>query len=685
MISVLATISLSGFGAFLLVLLGISFIIFVHEMGHFLAARAVGIKVETFAIGFGTPLLTFRKGIGLRVGSSLAEMNKRAEQRLRSKQGPADENAQFTPQQIADAAEEIGIGETEYRLAVLPLGGYVKMLGQEDLDPAARSADPRSYNNKPVWARMIVISAGVVMNLIFSIIFFMAAFMHGIASPPAIVGSVSPGSSAAITESASHPGIIGLQPGDEIIKIDGDRPSGFMELVMRVALARSDSALVLDVKRPIRAGQFEAIRFELKPIDSAEGLKQVGIGPIDDTVIKVEDGSSNPYELDNGMRLIAIEGKPITAYHEYYRAVQASGGWPLSMTFRDDGDNTTKVVSVRPLPVLQSSADGSMHLLGIVPTMRITSVDDKGAAKDILEPGDEVIAVNSILTPSVTQFIAEIKASDGKPVKIRALRDGERMELSVTPERKNDVYRIGVAVVGRVDSTTVAEVLPSSPFAQANWVPGTVIHAINDQPVADFTDIYHAIVTDDDGRLTVSATVPVASNANPETQTVAVSSDQIEALRQMSWTTDLPPFEPLEKLQKAHNPFAAVSMGFDSTWLQVQQTYLTLARLFQRELSPDQLMGPVGIADVGTKVAQRGWPRLVFFMGIISTILAVVNFLPFPILDGGHFVLLIIEKMRGGKPVPDSIQNAMAMVALVLLLSLVLYVTFNDVMRMIGT
>ena len=121
---------------------GFGFVVFWHELGHFLAAKWVGIKVEQFAVGFGQAMFSWRKGMGLTVGSS----GKKYEE-------------------LERAGAAAGIGETEYRLNWIPLGGYVKMLGQDDLNPNARSDDPRSYNAKSVPARMLVVSAGVPGDL----------------------------------------------------------------------------------------------------------------------------------------------------------------------------------------------------------------------------------------------------------------------------------------------------------------------------------------------------------------------------------------------------------------------------------------------------------------------------------------------------------------------------------------
>src|SRR6266850_8114871 len=162
----------------ILVILGFSLIIVLHELGHFLAAKWAGIRVLAFAVGFGPAMLSYRKGLGWRRGSSDAEYRQ-----LLAARAPGAER----------------ISPTEYRLNTLPFGGYVKMLGQEDANPAATSTEPDSYSQKPIWKRMVVISAGVAMNLLVAAVLFVIVFMVGLRTEPPKIGGVQPGSPAATT------------------------------------------------------------------------------------------------------------------------------------------------------------------------------------------------------------------------------------------------------------------------------------------------------------------------------------------------------------------------------------------------------------------------------------------------------------------------------------------------------
>ena len=210
-----------------LVVVGFGLIVFVHELGHFLAAKWARIRVLAFALGFGPAIVSYRKGMGLRRGSTereYREILRRAEQ---ERGGP-----------VAGGVAA-GVSPTEYRLNVLPLGGYVKMLGQEDLDPGATSAASDSYNACHPAKRLVVISAGVLMNLIVAGALFVLVFLVGLERQPPRVGALTPGGAAASAtaiDPGDEPGRGVLMPGDRVVGIDGRRPSTFDDLILSAAM-----------------------------------------------------------------------------------------------------------------------------------------------------------------------------------------------------------------------------------------------------------------------------------------------------------------------------------------------------------------------------------------------------------------------------------------------------------------
>src|SRR5262245_37453455 len=165
------------------VALGLGFVIFIHELGHFLLAKWNGVKVEKFSIGFGPTIFGFRRG------------------------------------------------ETEYVLAAIPLGGFVKMLGEGPEDEQNKSTNPRAYPNKSVGARMAIISAGVIMNVFLGLACFVYSYGNGMDIVPAKIGAVT---------AASPAYKAGLSAGDEIVSIDDRRDISYTTLQLKVSLSGHD-------------------------------------------------------------------------------------------------------------------------------------------------------------------------------------------------------------------------------------------------------------------------------------------------------------------------------------------------------------------------------------------------------------------------------------------------------------
>lgn len=145
-------------------LLVLSFLIFFHELGHFLAARFFGVRVEVFSIGFGKKLYAKR------------------------------------------------YGATEYALSAIPLGGYVKMKGQDDADPTSQSFDSDSYNAKPPYQRLLILAAGPLANLLLAFLLYLSIALLGSSSLAPIIDTPEPSMSAAKA---------GMLAGDEITHING--------------------------------------------------------------------------------------------------------------------------------------------------------------------------------------------------------------------------------------------------------------------------------------------------------------------------------------------------------------------------------------------------------------------------------------------------------------------------------
>jgi len=680
--------TLSTLWSFLAFFFGFSFLVFIHELGHFIVARWAGIKCTQFAVGMGQAVCSWRKGIGLRVGGTEAEYHRRLHAKLEElgvEPRIMHGEPKYDTADIDRAARELGLGDTEYRLNWMPLGGYVKMLGQEDMDPAARSDDPRSFNSKSVGARMAVISAGVIMNLVFGIILLAWAFMLGVNFPTNIAGEVVPYSPAWSTYARGHegdPAYHGLRPADKLVALDGDPIRDFLDLKLAVALASPDATLDLKVERP---GEDKPLHFLLKPIKGPDGLLSLGVAPTY-TLEKapVLDPTPKDEHHESRMRLASVNGRPVADYAAYAAAVSADPRESKTVTFIDDKTGRTLDKTLTPRPVLQRTDETDatqrrMHLLGMRPAVRIEGFAKKSPAQAAgMKAGDLIARLNDSDWPTLEQVSDVIEKADS--VDIVVWRGGEMVPLPPVKPR-ND--RIGITLMPALDEPIVADVLPGTPAAALRLPAGSRITSLNGKPVTDWADMQLAVADAEPGELPVAYVANIAGNPT-ETGALALTDESLTAVRYAGF--DLPrdgfALLSLELPLKADDVVHAAGLGLSKTKDFMVQAYLMIARLFQRTVGVENLVGPVGIVHVGTSVTQeRGMPYLLFFLGLLSVNLAVINFLPIPIVDGGHAVFLIIEKLKGS-PVSATVQAAATYVGLGFIGLVFIVVTYNDILKL---
>ncbi len=179
-----------------------------------------------------------------------------------------------------------------------------------------------------------------------------------------------------------------------------------------------------------------------------------------------------------------------------------------------------------------------------------------------------------------------------------------------------------------------------------------------------------------------------AGELSRETRVIELTSADAEAITQIAWGSSVGLLQPgsptvLESIRETRNPLQAVWWGVFETRDQIANLYLTLRRvIFDQTVSASNLSGPVGILHFGTIVAAKGPTWLLWFLAMLSANLAVVNFLPIPILDGGHMVFLLWEKISGKAP-PRAVQEGALWVGLAFLGCFILFVTFNDISRLV--
>jgi len=249
---------------------------------------------------------------------------------------------------------------------------------------------------------------------------------------------------------------------------------------------------------------------------------------------------------------------------------------------------------------------------------------------------------------------------------------------NVTPSIKvaRDRYGLGMGLGYDASSTLIAGVSPGSPAEVAGIPAGATIRRIGKQEVSNWFEVRRAL---QNSPVNTPLDVVVVTNGVEKSFPLTLTQPAMDQLKGISYAHGLLLHEHVEPRQ-TNNPVTATIWGVQETRDFTLQFYLTLQRMFQGSVSYTNMMGPVGIFHAGTKFAYKGTDWLIWFLAMISANLAVVNFLPIPIVDGGLFTFLIIEKLRG-KPLSARAQGVFQIIGLALILSIFVLVTYQDITR----
>jgi len=673
--------NINTFGNILLTMLGFGSVVLVHEFGHFVVAKLSDIKVEAFSI-FMPPTVfgVQRTENGFRF---------RILPKIFAKEG--DESGEgglsFTVGGKGKASE------TEYRLGLIPFGGFVKMLGQEDTGPVKSSDDPRSYANKPAGTRAAVLAAGVVFNVISAVIIFMTVFLIGINLTPAVVGGVVPDSPA---ERA------GLKAGDEIIEVAGKKDDlDFSNIGIAAALSGTDEKVPLRVRRPDGSEEDLTLVAEQLP---GEPLKAFGVFlPMSLTVGRLSEDDANDLYSKTGLlagdKIKSANGKDVYSSWELDEVIHNALTPEVTLEAERIGDMGEAELVRTQIRLnwritnkedIESESELS-HIYSMVPRMRIIEVSEEHAPKAedevSLRPGDVVLAIGDVENPTYSEMREVVEKHEEKelPVRIlRANRDGTEEALTVTvkPKRRPEKDRVAIGILLALDEKhpVVAKTIDAEGGPSRLAIPGgAAITVVDGTPVSSFYDVIREIRKYSGQRISIeyrlneeiAGNVVLNVETNEESVTVKSAFTEIDFI----------PFEKLERLYKASGPIDAIVMGYRRTVMFVAQTYITLKRLIGGLVSPRNLMGPVGIITFSYRiVAEQPFVYYIYFLGLISAVIAVFNFLPLPPLDGGLVVLLLVEKIKGSA-LSERVQGVIAYAGWALIGTLILYVTFNDIVR----
>ncbi|MBW3543042.1 MAG: site-2 protease family protein, partial [Planctomycetes bacterium] len=576
-------------------------------------------------------------------------------------------------------------------------------------------AGTRTSRVSALW-RMAIISAGVVMNIITGMLFFAIAFSIGVEQPPSEIGGV---------HTAYPAWKAGIEYGDRPTRINDREIVTFGDIMRAVALSSGP----IEVEGIRRDGKTP---FQVTIDPDETGTKRlIGAGPQYDslTVLKpYEDGSPVVWpetpaaradgEFRPGDEIIRVDDTEFAdvALLEEYLARYDIRNRPVKFTVRRAGNGRT-AGSIETITV----APRRFRTLGLRMQMgQIAAVQYHSPAAQVgLKPGDKLTHVDDQV---VGAEIDPIELPDylarrhGQEVELTVLRENETQPTPLTlvprdkkgwvdPPSDRDMP-LSAASIGIAYHVVpaVQHVEPGSPADRAGIQPGERVkkmvfmrgerdpYDMFSNPLIEQDVIEIPFGKTDEGK--VQENWPNAfyllqhAPARTVKLTVADEKGQTRELELKSaQVTDRDWFhpgmrgvrtEPLAELQKADNVLAAIGLGISHTKNWAVDIYLTLRNLVTGRISPKELHGPVGIARVAYRIAEQGIPELLLFLGMLSVNLAVLNFLPIPVLDGGHMVFLIWEGVTRRKP-SEKVLVAATYAGFIFVLALMVAVLYLDI------
>ncbi len=648
-----------------LVVVGLGLVIFIHELGHFLAAKACGVKVETFSIGFGRaiPGCSWRRG------------------------------------------------ETEYKLAVFPLGGYVKMLGENPGEKAEDDKgeeveiadDPRAFPNKPVGQRMIIISAGVIMNVILGLLCFIYVYKMGKTEVAARFGTIEPGSPADRK---------GLRPGSTLLQVnDNERPI-FEDLFFASAFSTPyESTLHLRWLPPGPGG--EARQADLFTVKKEGDLKPtIGVGIPQGLVIsKMMRHAHKPeyagvpaaqaaFKVRDRLLAVAPAGRtdwrPLKTGWDLVQAEYDFRGRPVQFkVLRSKETPEEAIVTVEPQFIHTFGFRMAMGTVRCIGDDAPQELKDKARELDVIVALDGNADFDPLRLPDLVMDQAR-KSADGMVelafrrdavadlIKVRVKPDLSRgtwnEEHPISPSAPVSIPALGLAYTVK---TTVAQAPGDSRIQRGDVIREIIFPEVGDSPrsphklaVDHWPWIFWMLQLQPVKTFQVKVTRGDQELPDPIEVTLTPDASWPMPSRGMENIVD----RDLETFY-ADGVGHAIQLGFKDTYRTIGRIYLNLKGLVTGTVSYKLLHGPIAIPEMAYGMADRSFTDLVLFLGMISINLAVVNFLPIPVLDGGHMMFLIVEKIRG-KPASERVLIAANIVGIVLLGCLMLFVIWLDISRL---
>jgi regulator of sigma E protease len=405
----------------LVILLGL--LIFVHELGHFSVAKFFGVRVEVFSLGFGKKIISFRRG------------------------------------------------DTEYCVSIIPLGGYVKMFGDDPKAPIPDDQKAYSFNHKPVWPRIAIVLAGPLMNLVFAFVLFAIISMVGESVLLPVIGDVQ-------TKSKAYEA--GFRSGDTIVSVNGYPIAKWDEFDSKVKdspekpLAIQVKHLGTDKVDSIQATPELApnknILSDLSHVGEIEGVTYVAkassVGLLDPTSLAGVAG------FETGDVIVKLNGVETDRWMDLERVALAHKN-DSSFKFEvERGENMEKKTFEIPIADVSKAKSGEevLEKLGMhSPDLFISNVLPGSAAGEAgILKGDKIISVNGTALREWSELVGKVRSFEekNKVLKVVVLRKGVERTFDVAPKKikqmnntgkEEENFAIGIvpSIVSAIPLTTI--------------------------------------------------------------------------------------------------------------------------------------------------------------------------------------------------------------------------------------
>ncbi len=575
---------------------GFGLMVVAHEFGHFLAAKLVGVRVERFSVGFGWKLWSRTWG------------------------------------------------ETEYVLAALPVGGYVKMAGGDEGEEATGAPD--EFISKTPGQRAVVLVAGPVFSILFGIPLAIAMFLVGREVPQAKVSHV-------VVESAAWKA--GLKQGDTIVRVEGREVGNFDELreavfkssaeiAIPVVVEREGKTLDLTATLALQHGlgvQCQALTLELKEVTPESPAEQAGLQP--------------------GDVMVSANGTRLRSWQQFRSKILASPGQTMRLVVRRDG--VDRMIEATPRVIKRGDPGFTIHLPNEVGYVR-----EGFPAEGKLRVGDRIVAVNG---RRVYRWwpIEEAVPLEAATVTFTVARDGGRREVEVNLEAGTWLAdRAGIApvaafIVDTVHGEAEPPLRPGDRILEAGR--GDVATAIR-------TDLLYRPLLDVLDWMSRAKTLRV-QRGSEEPFEVALTPGTRRAGRLGVGPVSMVVFHQ-EGLGGAiaHAPKKTLDAGL--------LVYVVLRKLMTGGAKGSDIAGPLGIFQIMYASARRGWGYFFWLVHLLTVNIGLLNLLPIPPLDGGRLLMVGYEKVRGRR-MSQKVQEAILIAGVVLVVMIFAFATFNDVRR----